>query len=158
MQCTFGSLALGGITPVARASMRGSAAYPHIEGRVRFYPWQGGTLVRVEVGGLPQDGFYGFHIHSMGQCQSGGDVDFTSAGGHYDPTGTAPHPNHAGDLPNLLASNGKALMICYTGRFQPWEVVGRSVILHAMPDDGHSQPAGDAGARIACGVIEGTGR
>ncbi|MFQ6956613.1 MAG: superoxide dismutase family protein [Flavonifractor plautii] len=63
----------------------------------------------------------------------------------------APEPR--GDLPVLLSSGGRALSLVYTGRFQPGQVLGRSVVLHALPDDYRSQPTGAAGGRIACGVI-----
>lgn len=152
MQQYFGVLSLGGLCPVAHASLRGSGGHPEIIGAVRFYPWAGGTLVRAEVDGLP-DGFFALHIHAMGMCESGGDVDFASAGGHFDLTGQNTHPNHSGDLPNLLSSGGKALLICYTGRFQPHQVLGRAVMIHEDPDDGRTDPAGNAGGRIACGVI-----
>lgn len=153
MQKTFGTLSLGGLCPAARASLRGGEGCPGLAGTARFYSFGQGALVRVEVEGLPQDGFFGCHIHGQGECRQGGDVDFASAGGHYDPTGAARHPEHAGDLPNLLSSGGEAFMICYTGRFRPGDVVGRSVILHRHPDDAHSPDAGNAGERIACGVI-----
>jgi len=102
--------------------------------------------------GLPGDGFYACHIHALGDCCTGGDVAFHCAGPHYDPEGRE-HPNHAGDLPVLLSSGGRALSLVYTGRFQPGQVLGRSVVLHALPDDYRSQPTGAAGGRIACGVI-----
>ena len=86
------------------------------------------------------------------RCCPGGDVAFHCAGPHYDPEGRE-HPNHAGDLPVLLSSGGRALSLVYTGRFQPGQVLGRSVVLHALPDDYRSQPTGAAGGRIACGVI-----
>lgn len=152
MQQYFGVLSLGGLCPIARAALRGSRGYPNIIGVARFYPWSEGTLVRTEVDGLP-DGFFGFHIHAMGLCESGGDVDFASAGGHFDLSGDNTHPGHSGDLPNLLSCGGKALLICYTDRFRPHQVLGRTVMIHEDPDDGRTDPAGHAGARVACGVI-----
>ncbi len=139
--------------PAARALVRGSPAYPALLGEVLFYPFQGGSLLLVRVAGLPGDGFFGFHIHEYGDCCDGGDQPFHCAGGHYNPAGR-PHPDHAGDLPVLLANDGLAYTIVYTGRFRPEEVVGRSVIIHDMPDDYRSQPAGDSGSRIGCGAIE----
>ena len=81
----------------------------------------------------PGDGFYACHIHALGDCCTGGDVAFHCAGPHYDPEGRE-HPNHAGDLPVLLSSGGRALSLVYTGRFQPGQVLGRSVVLHALPE------------------------
>lgn len=140
--------------PVARALLRGDLSHPQLVGETLFFPYGRGTLVVARVLGLPSPGFHGFHIHEKGDCSTGGDVPFAQAGGHYDPKG-ASHPWHAGDLPPLLASSdGTALLAVYTDRFQPAEVVGRSVIVHDMPDDLHSQPAGNSGTRIACGIIE----
>jgi Cu-Zn family superoxide dismutase len=140
--------------PTARALLRGSGAYPGLGGEVLFYPFQSGSLLLLRVAGLPGDGFYGFHIHTLGDCCAGGDAPFHCTGGHYDPEGGVPHPNHAGDLPVLLSSGGRAFAVFFTGRFTPAEVIGRSVIIHDMPDDFRSQPAGDSGNRIACGTIE----
>lgn len=65
----------------------------------------------------------------------------------------APHPFHAGDLPPLLSCKGRAYLAVITGRFCVKDVIGRSVVIHAGPDDLHTQPAGNAGAKIGCGVI-----
>lgn len=140
--------------PAARAFLRGDASHPQLMGEALFSPYGRGTLVLVRMVGLPTPGFLGLHIHEKGDCSTGGDVPFSSAGGHYDPHGV-PHPWHSGDLPPLLSTaDGSALLVAYTDRFRPQDVVGRSVITHGMPDDLHSQPAGDSGVRIACGVIE----
>lgn len=134
--------------PSARAQISGGARNPDITGEVLVYPFQRGSLLITAVKNLPSNGFYGFHIHENGECSG----DFTSAGSHYNPT-NAPHPMHAGDLPNLLSNDGFAYMMVYTNRVKPQEVIGRAFIIHDMPDDYRTQPAGDAGARIACGVI-----
>lgn len=138
--------------PAARALVRGNERYPALRGEVRFYPFLDGTWVTVHLSGLPEDGFYAFHIHHTGDCSTGGDVPFPHTQGHFDPQGVQ-HPNHAGDLPVLLASGGTAITHFYSGRFRPHEVVSRSVIVHERPDDYRSQPAGDGGSPIACGVI-----
>ena len=140
--------------PVARAVLRGTVSHPELMGEVLFSPYGTGTLVTIRAVGLPPSTFLGFHIHDKGDCSSEGDVPFSSAGGHYNP-GDMSHPFHAGDLPSLLsAANGTAFLSVYTDRFRPQGVVGRAVILHEMADDLHSQPAGNSGARIACGVIQ----
>lgn len=139
--------------PVARALLRGSAAYPELRGEVLFYPFLNGSLLLTRVAGLPGSGFFGFHIHRNGDCCTGGDTPFFCAGGHWS-DGELPHPDHTGDLPVLLADHGLAYAMVYTGRFTPGEAVGKAVILHDKPDDYRSQPAGDSGERIACGVIE----
>ena len=138
--------------PAARALLRGSDAHPFLRGDALFYPWQGGSLLLVRAVGLPGDGFFALHIHTFGSCRTGGDVAFLGAGDHFNPRGL-PHPFHAGDLPVLLSSGGRALSVTYTGRFTPGQAVGRSMVLHALPDDYRSQPTGAAGACITCGVI-----
>ncbi|BDF67782.1 hypothetical protein CE91St43_17540 [Oscillospiraceae bacterium] len=139
--------------PAAAAVLRGDGANPDLAGEVLFYPYNAGTLVVVRAVGLPSPGFLGFHIHAMGDCTTGGDVPFQRAGSHYDTHGF-PHPWHSGDLPPLLGSQtGTALLAVYTDRFRPEEVIGRSVMVHEKADDFRSQPAGDSGDRIACGVI-----
>ena len=79
-------------------------------------------------------------------------MSFASAGGHYNPK-NCPHPAHAGDLPPLFGNQGYAWQGFYTERFIPDDVVGKAVIIHGQRDDFTTQPAGDAGSRIGCGVI-----
>jgi Cu-Zn family superoxide dismutase len=107
------------------------------------------VLVTAKVTGLLRDGFYAFHIHEGGSC---GENDFRGSGMHYNPTGAA-HPDHAGDLPPLLSHNGKARMSVLTGRFRVDEIIGTTVIIHANPDDFTTQPSGNPGEKLACGVI-----
>ncbi|MBO8171683.1 MAG: superoxide dismutase family protein [Bacillaceae bacterium] len=147
----------------ALAKIQGSPLAPDLSGTVVFKAVPGGTQVTVEVEGLPpyqpaQNGKapigpHGFHIHEYGKC----DVEdaknpFLSAGGHWNPD-NQPHGNHAGDFPVLFSNNGKAFMTFFTNRFKPEDVIGKSVIIHLNPDDYRTQPAGDAGKRIGCGVI-----
>lgn len=140
--------------PVARALLRGDGAHPQLTGEVLLSPYGQGTLVVTRAIGLPPSRFLGLHIHENGLCDPGGAAAFSSAGGHYNPQAAA-HPSHAGDLPPLLTSaGGIAVEAVYTDRFRPADVVGRSVVVHGMPDDFRSQPAGDSGMRIACGVIQ----
>ncbi len=142
-------------TPAATAWVTGGAAYPQISGLVKFYrtPY-GGTLVEAEIFGLPNiniqnsTDYYAMHIHETGDCSD----SFSHTGGHYNPT-AQPHPFHAGDLMPLLSNQGYAWMSFYDKRISPDELPGRSVIIHAGRDDFTSQPAGNAGDKIACGVI-----
>lgn len=122
-----------------------------LRGKVWFVPRDGGTLVIADIEGLPdtETGFFGFHIHEGGSC---GGKDFSETGGHY---GVGDHPKHAGDLPPLLGCKGRAYMEVLTDRFQAQEVIGRTVVIHSHPDDFHTQPSGNAGIKIACGVIRG---
>ncbi len=139
--------------PAAMAEFRGGDAAPKLTGWVKLYPRRDGALVVAEVTGLPQTdtGFYGFHIHEGTVCGE----DFSQTEGHYNPTGAA-HPNHAGDLPPLLGRDGNAYLAFRTNRFRVSDVIGRTVVIHRDPDDLHTQPAGNSGEKIACGVIEKT--
>lgn len=141
--------------PQALAWVQGGDANPGISGLVKFYdtPY-GGVLVEAEVFGLPNimmqgsSDFYAMHIHQYGDCSQ----NFTKVGEHYNPQ-NMPHPQHAGDLLPLLSNQGYAYSVFYDKRFQVKDIMGRSVIIHAMRDDFTTQPSGDAGAKIACGVI-----
>lgn len=144
--------------PQAVAHLRGSKDYPALRGEVRFYQTRNGVLVAAELSGLPapagacRSPVFAFHIHSGGACAGNTEDPFAQALTHYNPQ-NCPHPHHAGDLPPLFGNDGRALSIFRTNRFSLSEVIGRTVIVHAGPDDFTSQPAGNAGAKIACGVI-----
>ena len=134
--------------PYAGAEISGKPMYPDISGSVMFYEVYGGTLVVVSVRNLPDENeFHGFHVHDERSCES------MMGGGHYNPMGN-PHPQHAGDMPSLLANDGMAFSAFYTNRFYPEDVIGKTVMIHANVDDFISQPSGDAGDIIACGEIK----
>lgn len=141
--------------PAAVAWVTGNSQEPQISGLVKFYdtPYDG-VLVEAEVFGLPNHSeqnsteFYAMHIHENGDCSE----DFIHTGNHYDPAGQ-PHPGHAGDLIPLFSNQGYAWCSFYDKRFTIGEILGRSVIIHAMPDDFMTQPSGNSGAKIACGII-----
>lgn len=152
------NLGLGGpITAEAPlAPTKGNSA----SGMVKFTEVDGGVVIDASVTGL-SPGKHGFHIHEQGDCSA---PDATSAGGHFNPTGK-PHgdptkdDHHLGDMPMLVAdANGNArfgttlegLTISGKGK---GNIVGRGVIVHAAPDDFTTQPTGNSGARVACGVI-----
>ncbi len=139
------------VLPNAVANIRRSDAYPNLHGQVRFYQRSHCVLVEANVQGLPinETGFFGFHIHAGDNCTGDG---FSNTGSHYNPT-EAPHPSHAGDLPPLLNCHGAAYTAVATDRFHVADIIGRTVILHGMADDFHTQPAGNTGKKIACGVI-----
>ena len=122
-----------------------------LRGTVKFYPVGCGTLVVAEIMGLPENdaGFFAFHIHEGSDC---GGKNFSDTGGHYNP-GSTEHPRHAGDLPPLLSRSGRAFLAVETDRFRIRDVIGRAVVIHQNADDFHTQPAGNAGNKIACGVI-----
>lgn len=138
--------------PSAVAFVRGGADAPNINGRVQFYQEPASVLVVADIAGLPRSsetGFFGFHIHEGSSCAGAG---FPQTGSHYNPLQTD-HPRHAGDLPPLLMQQGHAHLEVRTDRFQVRDIIGRTVVIHSHPDDFHTQPAGNADTKIACGVI-----
>ena len=142
----------------AMAAADGSAI-----GQVTFEQTPHGVLMYVEVAGLPS-GAHGIHLHAVGACTP----DFKAATGHINPDGV-PHglrhpdgPDH-GDLPNLyVAADGSAraefftVLVSVAAGDMPalLDADGSTVIIHENPDDHLTQPIGDAGGRIACGIIE----
>jgi len=144
--------------PQAFAIIKGSDQYPDVFGDVRFFQVESGVLVMATVSGLPNpegncmQPIFAFHIHGGDRC-SGNETDpFADAGTHYNP-GNCPHPHHAGDLPPLFGVNGNAFQVFLTDRFSVEEIIGMTVIIHSDPDDFTTQPSGNAGTKIACGVI-----
>lgn len=142
--------------PAAYAKITGEAAGSSISGIIYIYPERDGSLLSVRVNGLPRaegncgSRFFALHIHEGSACSGEG---FSGAGAHFS-KGDCVHPHHAGDLPPLIGCGARAYLAVLTGSFTPWEVIGRTVIIHEGMDDFTSQPAGNAGARIACGVIQ----
>ena len=142
--------------PNAMAQIRGNADNPLLRGVAAFYSIPtGGILIQVEVFRLPDQalpnhsGFFGMHIHENGDCT----LPFDKTGNHFNPTNQE-HPNHAGDLPPLLSDNGYAWMIFYDGRLRISDIIGRSLVIHGMKDDFSTQPSGNSGMKIGCGVID----
>ena len=125
---------------------------PRLSGCVQFYQQKDCVLIVAEIWGLPMEsetGFFGFHIHQGESCFG---ADFSDTGSHYNPVEQM-HPKHAGDLPPLMCCRGNAYLAVKTDRFTVHDVVGKTVVIHSDPDDFHTQPAGNAGKKIACGVI-----
>jgi Cu-Zn family superoxide dismutase len=128
-----------------------------VKGKVTFTKQADGVLVTAEITGLTP-GDHGFHVHQWGDVSS---ADGTSTGGHFNPAGMQhgrpdADERHAGDFGNLTADaqgNAKYSRVDKTMVLEgPMSVIGRGIIIHADPDD-YSQPTGNAGGRIACGVI-----
>ena len=137
--------------PLAKANIYGNDDYPNLFGTVSFYNTSyKGLVICAEIYNLPQNltGFYGFHIHEYGNCTP----PFNMTGNHYNPDNTA-HPLHSGDLLPLLSSNGYAWMAFYDERFNLKEILGKSIVIHDMRDDFTTQPSGDSGIKIGCGII-----
>ena len=138
--------------PDAVAKIRGGVEVPKLSGCIRFYQQKGCVLIVAEIFGLPREnetGFFGFHIHQGESCSG---TDFSETGSHYNPVDQV-HPKHAGDLPPLMCCRGNAYLAVKTDRFTVPDIIGKTVVIHSDPDDFHTQPAGNAGRKIACGVI-----
>jgi Cu-Zn family superoxide dismutase len=129
-----------------------------VTGSARASPAGGGVALHVEIqGATPGD--HGVHIHEKGDCS---DPKATSAGGHYNPAAGAHHGGlntsvrHGGDLGNMqVDSSGKGSLDVTVPGLSVGEVVGKAVVVHEKLDDLQTDPAGNSGARIACGVLQG---
>lgn len=138
--------------PDAIACIKGGPEAPNLLGEVRFYQKRNHVLVVAQISGLPSEhssGFFAMHIHEGLSCAG---KQFEQTGSHFNPTGMS-HPSHAGDLPPLLSCHGTAYLAVQTDRFSVPDVLGHTVVIHSGPDDFHSQPAGNSGFKLACGVI-----
>jgi len=132
-----------------------------VTGKVTFSQSGGKVTMKVQVAGLTP-GEHAIHLHDKGDCSA---PDAASAGGHWNPSsedhGKWGHaPFHHGDIGNLTAdAKGKAVLtlestVWTIGDGKPSDVVGHAVVVHAKQDDFTTQPTGNAGGRVACGVIQ----
>ncbi|MGY1459425.1 MULTISPECIES: superoxide dismutase family protein [unclassified Luteimonas] len=132
-----------------------------VTGEIAFAAVDGGVAITGQVNGLPPNSEHGFHVHETGDCSA---PDATSAGGHFNPAGAAhgrigSDEHHVGDTDNIVADDTGVAIIdtrldgATLADGAPSDVLGRGVIVHADPDDYATQPTGNAGARLACGVI-----
>ena len=148
--------------PVGQTQKAICILYPtqgnNASGTITFTKTENGIKVVAELQGLSK-GKHGFHIHEFGDCSS---PDGTSAGGHFNPEGKqhgAPMDmmRHEGDMGNIEADDTGKAHLEYIDKMLSFDgvqsILGRSVILHKSEDDLKTQPTGNAGARIACGVI-----
>ena len=144
--------------PKAVAKVRGGSIFPEINGNVWFYETINSVLVVADISGLPKgsgecdDPIFAFHIHEGESCTGNNNDQFANAQTHYNPK-NCPHPYHAGDLPPLFSVNGNAFSVVLTNRFKIDDIIGRTIIIHSNVDDFTTQPSGNAGTKIACGVI-----
>ena len=132
-----------------------SASGSQVAGTVTFTKSGNAVQVVAEVSGLTP-GKHGFHVHEFGDCSA---ADAASAGSHFNPT-KDPHAGHdadkrhMGDLGNIEAdASGKARLEITDKKIKISSIIGKAVIVHEKADDLKTQPTGDAGGRVACGVI-----
>ena len=148
-------------TSAARATAKLAPASASLtSGTLTLTTMGDGVHVGGEIGSL-RPGAHGFHVHEFGDCSA---ADASSAGGHFNPTNTphgrsGPGPHHLGDSDNIVANaDGVAVVDAHLhdvtlGTGLANDIAGKAIVVHAQPDDYTSQPSGDAGARVACGVI-----
>ena len=156
-EATAGPAELGA---TGNAELQGLDGASH--GTVTFTQTNTGILVRAELTGLPP-GPHGFHFHETGQCEP----PFESAGGHYNPTNAshgllAEGGPHVGDMPNVIVPDSGSITVEHLNAFVSlspesgntlFDGDGTAILVHSGPDDYQSQPSGEAGDRIACGVV-----
>jgi Cu-Zn family superoxide dismutase len=139
-----------------------SASGSLVSGRVTLHAMPDGVHLSGTVGGFQPGSTHGIHVHEKGDCSA---ADASSAGGHFNPTasahGRASTPtHHAGDMDNIVAGNDGTVALnihlsgVTLGGGAPNDIADRALVVHASPDDYTSQPAGNSGARVACGVIK----
>jgi Cu-Zn family superoxide dismutase len=152
---------LPAVAQTAKAALK--SAEGNDVGSAELIQTPAGVLVRLAIKGLPS-GEHAFHVHGVGKCEP----PFTSAGGHFNPGGKkhglmATEGHHAGDMPNLhIPANGdltievlNSAITLEKGRPNSvFQEGGTALIIHAGKDDYKSDPTGEAGGRIACGVIQ----
>jgi len=138
-----------------------SASASLVSGKLMAMPMTDGVHLRGEIGGLAPNSTHAIHIHEKGDCSA---ADASSAGGHFNPAASVHGKvgggaHHGGDMDNVVANaQGVARVDVHAdgvtlGGGAGNDVAGRAVVVHASADDYTSQPAGNAGARLACGVI-----
>ncbi|HEX7900587.1 MAG TPA: superoxide dismutase family protein [Planctomycetota bacterium] len=143
--------------PAARAELVDTQGRP--VGTARFAPDGRGLRVTLDLRGLPP-GTHALHLHEKGVCDR---PEFKSSGDHFNPTGRKhgllnPEGPHAGDLPNILVAGDGTSRGSFHAPYLslepgPNSVFGTCLMIHAGPDDGMTDPAGNAGGRIACGAL-----
>lgn len=154
---------MGGTSTASRAMVNlAPASASLVSGTLTLRTMGNGVHITGEVGGLKPGDVRGFHIHEKGDCSA---ADASSAGGHFNPASqphgrSGPGAHHAGDTDNIVAdAQGVARIDAHLtgvtlGGGAANDIAGRAVIVHAAADDYTTQPTGNAGARVACGVIK----
>ncbi|MEA3535426.1 superoxide dismutase family protein [Rhizobium sp. CC-YZS058] len=167
--CLAAALALGTAAAPALAQQTSQTAMANFvgkdgkeTGRAMLTAGKNGVLIELEVSGMPAGTWVAFHVHETGKCDGPGGHE--SAGGHFNPGDTehgflAANGPHAGDMPNQYVSADGVLRAQVFNSMVKLDdnatgIRGRALMIHAKSDDNRSQPAGDAGERLACAVIE----
>lgn len=143
----------------AEAKIKGGKSFPNIIGTVTFKETTKGLILTAKIRNLPTSNntcggnFFGFHIHEGTSCTGNLEDEFADVKSHYNPT-NCPHPTHIGDLPPLLENNGYAYMSVLVKKLNLSDIIGKTIIIHNIPDDFTTQPSGNSGKKIACGIIK----
>ena len=144
-------------------TLQGAPTDTDFTGRVEVTPEGTGVRIVADFAGVDTDGMHGIHVHENGMCDHEGEggQHFTSAGGHFNPSGTEhacppTDPRHAGDLGNVEISGGTGHMELSLPNVTADQLNGKAIILHAGEDDCKTQPTGNSGDRLACGVAGGS--
>ncbi|MEO8306573.1 MAG: superoxide dismutase family protein [Pseudomonadota bacterium] len=148
--------------PVSATVKLAGASGSSVAGELQLTATDGGVAIAGEITGLTPGTQHGFHVHETGDCSA---PDAKSAGGHFNPAhvahgGPTSDVRHLGDIPNIQSDSAGHVTVSATipgatlrdGAAD--DLVGKAMIVHAKPDDYTTQPSGDAGDRIACGVIQ----
>ncbi|HET6373491.1 MAG TPA: superoxide dismutase family protein [Candidatus Polarisedimenticolia bacterium] len=133
----------------------------HVTGKASFHEANGKVTLKIRIEGA-EPGLHAVHLHEKGDCSA---PDAASAGGHWNPTQSdhgkwAVSPFHHGDIGNIeVGANGKGTFILTTdlwtiGGPPETDVIGKGIIIHAKVDDFTTQPTGNAGGRVGCGVVQ----
>ena len=167
IQLIFGVLLLMAAAALPAPAQTASAALKNADGKdvgtARLTQTPAGVLINLSIKGLPA-GEHAFHVHAVGKCEP----PFTTAGGHFNPTGKkhgmmAAEGQHAGDMPNLyIPASGEltvevlnAAVTLEKGKPNSlFDADGSAMVIHAGKDDYKTDPTGEAGGRIACGVVQ----
>jgi superoxide dismutase, Cu-Zn family len=146
-------------------TMQGGPDDTDFAGTLSITPEGTGVRIVADVAGVDKDGRHGIHVHENGMCEhhpaAAEAKPFSTAGGHFNPTNTEhacppTDPRHAGDLGNIEVSGGKGHLELSVANLSMDQLNGKAIILHAGEDDCKTQPTGNSGDRIACGVVGGT--
>lgn len=145
----------------AQANLAGASG-SLVSGRIELMPMGDGVHLTGTIGGLQPNSVHGIHVHEKGDCSA---ADASSAGGHFNPTGSAhgragSATHHAGDMDNVVAGADGTVAVnihlpgVTLGGGAANDIADRAIVVHGNADDYTSQPAGNSGPRVACGVIK----